>query len=82
MARLKNSFEFSSQPMGHVGGASKSNLAEVIKSLGGGTATSGRDDPMVKNKVKENIQEVLKKKYGIEVDTEEIKNAGGGGTKG
>jgi hypothetical protein len=76
MARLRNSFEFSSQPMGHVGGASKANLTEVIKSLGGGAAISGRDDPVVKNKVKENIKEVLKKKYGIEVRAEEIVNAG------
>jgi hypothetical protein len=76
MARLRNSFEFSSQPMGHVGGPGKANLTEVIKSLGGGMAINGRDDPVVKSKVKENIKEVLEKKYGIEVKVEELMNAG------
>ena len=76
MARLRNSFEFSSQPVGHVGGPGKSNLTEVIKSLGGGMAFNGRDDLVVKGKVKENIKEVLEKKYGIEVKVEELANAG------
>jgi hypothetical protein len=76
MARLKNGFEFSSQAAGHAGGVSLANLTAVINSLGGGAATNGRNDQRVKNKAKENIQEVLKKKYGVEVTTEEIKNVG------